>query len=161
MIEISANLFVGSEQDEQHIRGDEGWFVIHACKEPYHRQALGYVGRAAPKSHPEYLIALRSGRLILNLVDADDVAYIPPVIIDTAITAINENIGSRKVLVHCNLGLSRSPTIAFLYLAKYTDRYRGLDYAAALALFRQIYPPYAPAHGIADFARLNWDKYRS
>jgi hypothetical protein len=41
MIEVYQNLFVGSQNDEVAIRGLSGWFVIHACKEPYHRQALG------------------------------------------------------------------------------------------------------------------------
>ena len=70
MIEVHRNLFVGGEADEQQVRGHHGWFFIHACKEPYHRQALGYAGRAASKDHPEYLIARRDGRLILNLVFA-------------------------------------------------------------------------------------------
>ena len=39
MIETIPNLFVGSEADEQRLRGQAGWFFIHACKEPYHRQA--------------------------------------------------------------------------------------------------------------------------
>lgn len=78
MIEVKSNLFVGSQDDEAAIRGQGGWFVVHACKEPYHRQALGYSGRGAPKDHPEYLIARREGRLILNLVDVDNVSYIPP-----------------------------------------------------------------------------------
>src|SRR5471032_2821911 len=112
MIEVHKNFFVGAETDEQGIRGQSGWYVIHACKEPYHRQALGYTGRGAPKNHPEYLIAPRDGRLILNLVDVDNVAYIPAEIIDAALAAIHQNITSSKVLVHCNQGMSRSPAIA-------------------------------------------------
>ena len=38
----------------------------------YHRQALGYRSRGAPKDHPEYLVARRGNRLILNIVDAND-----------------------------------------------------------------------------------------
>ena len=64
MIEVDKNLFVGAEIDEHRIRGQSDWYVIHACKEPFHRQALGYSGRAASKDHPEYLIARREGRLI-------------------------------------------------------------------------------------------------
>jgi hypothetical protein len=78
MKEIHPHLFVGSEQDyESVVSKQAGWRVVHACKEPYHRRALGYSGRAAPKTHPEYLIARRGDRLILNLVDAPDPAYIP------------------------------------------------------------------------------------
>src|ERR1035437_3624457 len=116
MIEVLSNLFVGSQDDEVSIHGQSGWFVVHACKEPYHRQALGYSGRAAPKNHPEYLIARRDNRLVLNLVDADDPAYIPAEIMDVAVTFIHEHLSAgRRVLVHCNQGLSRSPAIAMLY----------------------------------------------
>jgi hypothetical protein len=159
LIEVLESLFVGSEQDEASVRRQDGWFVIHACKEPYHRQALGYSGRGAPKDDPEYLIAARPGRLILNLVDADNVAYIPPEIIDAAVAAIHTNIGGAKVLVHCNQGLSRSPTIALLYMAKHTDRFRAMSAASAVAEFRRLYPAYAPALGVAEFVRLNWGKY--
>lgn len=161
MIEVMKNLFVGSQEDEAKIRGQSGWYIIHACKEPYHRQALGYSGRGAPKAHPEYLIASRPGRLVLNIVDVADVAYIPPVIIDAAIAAIHQNIGASKILVHCNQGLSRSPTIALLYLAKYADSYRAMDFPTAAEEFRQSYPAYAPAAGMSDYARLNWVKYVS
>ena len=39
MTEIFKNLFVGSETDYEFIvRNQEGWNVIHACKEPYYRR---------------------------------------------------------------------------------------------------------------------------
>jgi hypothetical protein len=40
VIEVFGNLFVGSQDDEASIRGQDGWLVIHACKDPYHRQTL-------------------------------------------------------------------------------------------------------------------------
>lgn len=160
MIEIHPNLFVGAQSDEEGVRGKAGWFFVHACKEPYHRIALGYSGRAASKDHPEYLMARRKGRIILNLVDVDNVNYIGTEIIDAALDAIHANIGVAKVLVHCNLGQSRSPTIAFLYLTKHTDRFAGLGMGQAIAAFKQAYPTYNPARGIADYVRLNWDRYQ-
>ncbi len=101
MIEICPNLYVGDQYDfEDNVRFLEGWAVVHACKEPYHRDALGYTGRGAPKDHPEYLIARRDEGLILNLVDADDPAYIPQEIIDTAIRFIAGKLGaSMNVLI--------------------------------------------------------------
>ena len=161
MIEVCVNLFVGSERDEASIRGQPGWFVVHACKEPYHRQALGYRSQGAPKHHPEYLIAKRTGRLILNLVDAPDVSYIPPEIIDAALAAIEQNIISSKVLVHCNLGQSRSPGIAFLYLVRRSSLFAGQNHGDAMLQFRRLYPAFAPAKGMADYIRLNWSKYAS
>ncbi len=159
MIEIHPKLYVGSETDEQGVRNRSGWFIVHACKEPYHRQALGYTGRAAAKDHPEYLIARRPGRLILNLVDVDDVNYVAAEIVDTALEVIHQNLGSGQVLVHCNQGASRSPTLAMLYLARHTDRLKGMAWSEAQAAFKTIYPPWAPARGMADYARLNWTRY--
>ena len=159
MIEVCPNLHVGSERDEQCIRGQAGWFFIHACKEPYHRQALGYTGRGAATTHPEYLIARRNGRLILNLVDVDDPSYISPEIVDAALDAVRDNIQHSKILLHCNQGQSRSPSIALLYLLKHTDILGQKDMAAAIAAFRAIYPPFAPARGMAEYIRLNWHRY--
>jgi predicted protein tyrosine phosphatase len=159
MIEVCPNLHVGSEQDEQRLRGQAGWFFIHACKEPYHRQALGYTGRAAAKTHPEYLIAQRTNRLILNLVDVDDPSYISSEIIDAAVDAVRDNIQQSKLLLHCNQGHSRSPGIALLYLLKHTDFLSAREMAAAIAAFQKIYPPYAPARGMAEYIRLNWNRY--
>ena len=161
MIEVQHNLFVGSQDDEVSIRGQGAWFIVHACKEPYHRQALGYTGRATSKDHPEYLIARRPGRLILNLVDVADVNYIPAQIIDAALDGIHQNIASSKVLVHCNQGMSRSPAIAFLYLLKFTDVFHRQSHDEDVADFMKVYPPYMPARGMADYVRLNWVKYSS
>jgi hypothetical protein len=161
MIEVSQNLFVGSQHDEIDIRGQAGWFVVHACNEPYHRRAVGYTTKNAPKDHHEYRLAFRRGSLSLNLEDVEDVDLIAPEIIEAALNAIHENIASYKVLVHCNLGRSRSPTIAMLYLRRHTDILGGLDYRTAVRFFRTLYPPYAPAKGIADYARTNWEAYQA
>ena len=159
MIEVCPNLQVGSEQDEQRIRGQAGWFFIHACKEPYHSRALGYPpGKSAPKG-AEYFYARREGRLILNLIDAPNPNFIPAEIINVAIETIHANINQTKILLHCNQGQSRSPGIALLYLLKNTDLLPQNDIAAAIASFRTIYPRYAPARGIAEYIRLNWHRY--
>ena len=136
------------------------WFVIHACKDPYHRNALGYKRKGAPKDHPEYLIAERDHRLILNLVDAQNPEYIPYEIIDRAIEYIHEKLeNNSKVLVHCNLGESRSPSIGLLYLVKYTDEISMDSFESALVDFIQKYPHYKPSRGIRGFMVSHWDSF--
>lgn len=156
MIEVHPGLFVGDEADEFAIRGATGWFVVHACKEPFHRNALNYTGRSVDKRHPEYLVAHRPGCVILNLIDAPDPQFVSSTVIAAAVQAIAANIVRSKVLVHCNRGKSRAPTIALLYLALETSVFDECAYDEAIARFYQIYPPYAPAGGMGGFARLAW-----
>lgn len=162
MIEVQSQFFVGSQRDyETVVKHEQGWRVVHACKEPYHRDALGYSGRAASKNHPEYLIARRDNRLILNLIDADDPKYIPRGLIDASVEFIHESLDANfKVLVHCNQGLSRAPSIAFLFIAAKSDRFIALDLQSALKEFRMIYPPYSPATGMSGFIASHYALYR-
>ena len=84
MIEVSKNLYIGNQDDyEFKVKGSAEWAIVHACKEPYHRNLLGYTGRGAPKEHPEYLFARRNNSLFLNIVDVDSPDYIVKDIIDT------------------------------------------------------------------------------
>jgi len=160
MTEIHKNLFIGNKNDyEFKVKNQEGWNVVHACKEPYHRQALGYSGRGAPKNHPEYLIAKRGNRLILNLVDVENPAYIAKEIIDEALKFIDQSLKEgRKILVHCNQGMSRSPGIGLLYLAKEGIIYNS-TFEEALAEFKEIYPGINMAGGMHGFLVGNWGDY--
>ena len=160
MIEVHADLFVGNQDDyESNVKHQSGWRVVHACKEPYHRQALGYAGRAAPKSHPEYLLARRGDRLILNLVDADNPSFFAPVIFDTAIDFIHEALAAGdKVLVHCNQGESRGPGVAMLYLGSSTCALPR-DFELAESTFRGLYAPFRPSLGMRAFLAQQWHSY--
>jgi hypothetical protein len=167
MIEVAPNLFVGSGADLIYVDDGSGgvangWHVITSAKAPWHRDALGYTGRAAPKDHPEYLIALRKNRTILNLIDAPDPAYIPDEIIDAAIGTIDMHIkAGERVLVHCNEGKSRAPTIAMLWMAL-----QARDVGAEpqghpdeiAAWFKNIYPDYAPGEGMRLYAQRRLEK---
>lgn len=160
MRQIFPKLYVGSEHDYRYNVPQPGWKIVQACKEPFHREALGYTGRGAPVDHPEYLMARRGDRLILNLVDADDPAYIHEECIDAALDHIHN--GLRKghpVLVHCNRGKSRGPGIGLLYLAVYTDALPTGTLADAEYAFKQLYPDYAPGEGMREFLRRNWQLY--
>jgi len=161
MIEIHPNLYVGHQGNyEYQVKGQDGWAVVHACKEPYHRELLGYTGRGAPKDHPEYLYAERGNRLYLNLVDAADPVYIPKEVIDKALAFIHEKLAEDlKVLVHCNQGESRGPGIGFLYLLCHTEALPKNSLDDALATFRQIYPAFHPGRGISGFIVAHWEEY--
>ncbi len=160
MLEVHSNLYVGNQNDYDHqVIHLPGWAVVHACKEPYHRQALGYRGPGVPKNHPEYLLARRDDRLILNMVDVDNPAYFAPTMIDAALDFMVEMLASgKKVLVHCNQGESRGPGIALLYLLR-AKLLMATTLEEAEVKFRALYPAYAPKPGIRGYIAQNWEKY--
>lgn len=148
-----AELWIGSQEDyeKQTAHFDaENWAIVHACKEPYHRQLLGYTERAAPKDHPEYLFAEREGVLYLNLVDAPLPEYIPEELINKALDFIDQQLkAGTHVLVHCNQGESRAPSIGLLYLVRIN--YLAGNPEGIQILFKDIYPEYNPGKGMLGF----------
>ena len=137
-----------------------GWWVVHACKEPYHRQLLGYKTRSAPKDHPEYLVANRGTRLFLNLVDANDPAFFPKPIFDAALAFIERALKSNdRILIHCNQGESRGPGIGLLYLASHTDALPHSTMIDAENAFKALYPDYRPKEGMRGFLQAHWQEY--
>lgn len=73
-------------------------------------------------------------------MDVENPAYIAKEIMDEALRFIDHSLeAGRKVLVHCNQGMSRSPGIGLLYLARKGVLKNDL-FHEALAEFETIYP---------------------
>lgn len=160
MLEVYPHLWVGDQQDyESWVKGQKDWYTIHACKEPYHRQALGYTTRGAPKNHPDYLYCYKYNELILNMVDGSDPAFFSRELIDEAMDVLDRFYPLRKnMLIHCNRGESRAPSLALLWLAQ--RRYISHDtLQAAERDFALLYPPYDPSPGINLHLFQNWSYY--
>ena len=161
--QIYNNLFIGPKTAyENDVAFRKGWRVIHATKEPYHRQTVGYVNTDPPSDHPEYLVAKRKHRLMLNLIDASVEVEIPRRIFDDAISFIHEGLMSgSSVLVHCEQGISRSASIGLLYLRRYTNVMPTATYAEAEKRYRIIYPLFSPGKAIRYFLTTHWEEYDS
>ena len=156
MKEIIPGLFVGSQEDYEYM-DPKGWYIVHACKEPYHRQLLGYTTQAAPKDSPEYLWARRENVLYMNLVDPRDAKWIPQPLVDKALRFIEEGIDKgANVLVHCNMGNSRAPSLALLYLIKSGNVATLTD---ALNKMQWKYGTYVPSKGWKEYIDLHWMDY--
>ena len=156
MIEVMKNLYVGSEIDYENVK-DDGWVYVHACKEPFHRNMVGYVSRGAPKDSPHYLFIEKDNRLALNIVDADSPDFFDKSMIDKAIQFISDKVKGNKVLVHCNQGMSRSASIAMLYTALSGNISNNFDEAEKE--FIKLYPMYSPKQGIRGHIINNWNEY--
>lgn len=161
MIEVAPNLYVGNEIDFRRLLASElpsgTWAIVHACKEPYHREFVGYTERSAPWKSAEYLFAIRGNRIALNMVDVQSPTFFNDKMIAMALRFISDGLGAgRKVLVHCNQGGSRGPCLTLLWLRQNNSRYAALALEAGEALFRDTYPLYAPADGIRGYVREHW-----
>lgn len=156
MIQIHDKIYLGTEQDCTFITLDE-WAIIHACKHPCHVNAVGYKG-SLPSSHPYYLILEKDKHLFLNMVDMEQElqpAFTNP-IMKAAMNFIEKNLENNKILIHCNQGQSRSPSIALIYLAK-SGVLNNDTFTTAAKEFIQLYQLFQPGKGIALYMNRNWD----
>ena len=151
MIEVYKDLYIGSGKDL--IDTNKDWYIVHAGKEPWHRNAVGYTCRALPKDHEEYLFAIRDKELSLNIIDGSKYYYCNTVF-DEAFKFIDNAEG--KILVHCNQGQSRSPSIVFLYMA--SKGWLSNDFIEAKKEFIKLYPFWNPK-GIIEWVEEHWDEY--
>lgn len=154
--EIAKHLYIGDAQDYETLKVLPEWYFVQACKEPYHREAVGYTTKAAPKGG-EYLFVRRFGRLILNMVDSPDPKYVNKDMIAEALNYIHDHIDEHPILVHCNKGESRSACIVMLYLlliGKLSDKFEEAE-----RQFAELYPPYKPSAGVRGFMSANWKVY--
>jgi protein-tyrosine phosphatase len=153
MVRIHNRLFIGAEDDCQ--TGTTQLAVVHACKSPCHQQAVGYRG-SLPVSHPNYLVLQREHDLYLNIID-------PPVPLFKAETferflafARTKYDSGASVLIHCNQGESRAPSLALLFLAKHIGALPDSSYEDARQAFECLCPTYQPGIGIQRFLSDHW-----
>lgn len=152
---VHERLHVGSEHD--CTEASKGWAVVHACKSPCHQSAVGYRG-SLTKSHPNYLILEKDRDLYMNLID-------PPVPL-FKLESFNHflEFGTRhwsngmNILIHCNKGESRAPSLALLMLAKRLRVIDAQSYTDARTQFVAAYPGYSPGLGISRFLEDHWGK---
>ena len=156
MKEIYKNLFIGSDIDCANNFINPEFSIIHACK-TCHQKTLNY-SKSLPSTHPNYLIYEKDAHLYLNMVDMPNELlpmYTNP-IFKHAINFINREIQNRKILIHCNQGHSRSPSLGMIYLAK-NDIITKKSYAEAKVEFEKLYLEFAPGNGIMLYMQHNWN----
>lgn len=153
MNEISENLFIGNDFDCS--TNGSNFAIIHACK-TCHQKGIGYRGNLS-STHPNYLIYDNDNNLFLNLVDMDRelLSKFTHPIMKSALNFIRNHIKTEKILVHCNQGRSRSPSICLVYLAQ-NGIISSNSYINAKEEFEKIYPDYSPGKGVELYLHKNW-----
>jgi hypothetical protein len=153
MIRVQDDLFVGTEADCR--RGDASWAVVHACKHPCHVTAVGYSGNLSPR-HPNYLVFESGDDLFLNMIDPPNPLFKPELFSSFLSFARRKTEEGKALLIHCNQGESRAPSLALLFLAKLAGKVSDDSYASARADFESLFQGYRPGRGIQTYLTNNW-----
>lgn len=154
---LDSNLYVGNINDLSVINEIE-WAVVHATQ-TIHYQYFGWnrTTNKPDKNHPNYIYFEKDNHLSLNWVDGAAYLYNwsgTKTFVDV-LNFIDKWIQTRKVLVHCDQGFSRSPTLCLLYLSKRGKKIEDSSYDNAKNDFIRFFPQYNPG-GIGEFIRTNW-----
>jgi hypothetical protein len=76
--------------------------VVHACKDPCHKNAVGYQ-KSLDSGHPNYFSRERGAHLYLNMVDPP-VPLFKPETFKIFFEFVDRHIAERPVVIHCNQG---------------------------------------------------------
>jgi predicted protein tyrosine phosphatase len=148
MEEVIRNLFIGDLDDNDLVKGRPDWAVIHAEKE-MHRE---YVERHR-LVFQDAVLSPDGNELYLAFEDAMKVDQVNTRCIRPALDFVHRHLSDgRNVLIHCVAGVSRSPTIALLYILKFTDVLPRTNIFDAIFTFSELYPLYNPNDGLFAYS---------
>lgn len=153
MYNVFDRLFIGSISDCRY--GDEKWAIVHACKFPCHQNAVKCNGDLSP-SHPHYLSLELERDLYLNMIDPLKPLFKRPLFIDFLTFSNKQWINQRKILIHCERGESRAPSLALTFLAKSIHVVSNFSFKDAMDDFLKLFPFYRPGLGIQTYLENNW-----
>ena len=98
--------------------------------------------------------------MALNLVDMDRFSenYLDfnRDMFDTAFSFLDEyRLQGYKILIHCNQGESRAPTIGLLYIAR-LGTFEYADFDTSVQKLKEVYPVYMPKRNIFLTVKSLW-----
>ena len=137
--------------------GTDDVAVVHACKSPCHQEAVGYKGKL-PDTHPNYLVLDRGSDLYLNIIDPPVPLFKPALFSNFLHFAKKHWDDGKELVIHCNQGESRAPSLALLFLARELAVIDDSSYSSARGEFQKLYPMYQPGKGIQTYFTQNWAK---
>lgn len=154
---LDTGVWIGNREALSAALHDPEWALINTSKH-MHATLVG-VRSIQLSKHQNYLRLEREGLLSFNWVDGEAKMYDwhKPEAFICALDFIDTWRPLRRVLISCDQGGSRSPTVGLLYLAKRARLIPAGDFAEARRDFVSIYPRYAPA-GIANYVARHWDE---
>lgn len=154
---IIDRLYVGGDIEYEKLKDKSGWSFLRCCKDgpSGHKDILGYKTLGAPKDKNYLFVQKNKHLMALNMLDLDDPNFFQEKMINKGLDFINERMNAGdKVLVACNQGISRGPSMAFMYLKKIHEL--PDSFVRAKKIFSTLYPKYNPGIGINSYVREHW-----
>ncbi len=153
MKKVYERLYTGDASD--CFGGAEHWAVVHGCRYPCLRRAMRRL-----KVSSENPVHLEDGpNLYLDLFDGP-ARYFTMSPFKTFLAFAGRHWdGGAGLLIHCNQGKSRAPSLALLFLAKHSKALPSKSYDEAFAAFSELLPDCSPGEGIQWFLRKNWQRF--
>lgn len=167
-IMVHYGLFVGPAADAPSFSGSS---VLRCAKDPWFvsaendyvfRHTHGLNSRSKTISSGMYVVGIRTSpnELILNMVDADRPKYFSDEMVNAGLNFITERFAEGDaVLLHCNMGISRSPSMAFLWM--FEHGFLDDEFRYAVPQFKKLYKDWAPANGIWQYLKARCSNYTS
>lgn len=155
MREIRHGLFVGDDAACQE--GTEARAVVHACKRPCYKDAIGGAG-TLPHDHPDRYGVDDDYDQYLHLVDREQPRYHLDVFEVFFGFARRHWEDDRDLLIHCNSGRSRSSALALLFLAGVTGDVPDGSFQQAGRAYADLDPAARPGTGLRRYLLDHWNE---
>lgn len=157
-------IFVGPGADTYKFAGS----ILHCARDPWYTQAritykLCWKNGTPDKFHlPEInqsdtVIEMSYNEMALNMVDAQSPIYFSDEMINAGQQFITDRLAAGDpVLVHCNQGISRSPSMAFLWM--FEHGFLDDEFRYAVPQFRERYKDWSPGNGIWQYLKKRCER---
>jgi len=162
MREVTPNLYVGTTDEASHtLMQQDDWRLVNVAK-TLHLELHRWL--KPDRNSPYYIIHETSHWISVNWVDSPDPRFFNYLnngikVVEQVLAFIQKSLEEgKKVLITCDQGQSRSPSVALLYLAKVSCTLPDTSFREASIEFSKIYPAYKPAIGISSFLTENWSQ---
>ncbi len=157
MYEVHTRLFIGNDEDYDKVADKAGWSFLRPVKygSGGHQDILKYKTMGAPDGPNKYIAEKGKNHLALNILDLDDPHFMPWDETLKAFDFVKKRLeAGDKVLIACNQGHSRGPTLALMFLRSIGDM--PYHFVKAEHILKTLDPDYSPGQGMRQFARTHW-----
>ncbi len=149
----NTNLYIGNKEDEKKTNRRE-FVIIHACKSYF-----DIIKSETFEKNSK--IKLSNNELYINWEDLPDSDYFDILTFNQVLFWMKYYYsGDQKILVHCDWGQSRSPTLVLVFMSKVLKVLPD-NFFDALEEFKILYPEYVTPSGISKFVKANWKNLKA